>query len=58
MLLRDGQVLPDRLRKERVDEGEILEAARESHGIQRKEDIAFAILERRGHISIIPRGKS
>jgi uncharacterized membrane protein YcaP (DUF421 family) len=57
VILRDGKVIPQRLRKERVDEKDILEAARQIHGIQRMEDIAFAILERGGHISIIPTRK-
>lgn len=54
ILVRNGKARPDRLRKERVDEADILEAARLSHGIERLEQIKFAVLERSGTISIIP----
>jgi uncharacterized membrane protein YcaP (DUF421 family) len=54
LLLRDGKLLPERLRGERVDAADILEAARRLHGIERLEDIKAAVLERRGVISIIP----
>jgi uncharacterized membrane protein YcaP (DUF421 family) len=41
--------------KERVDEEDILTAAREIHGLERLDQIKFAVLERSGGISIIPR---
>jgi uncharacterized membrane protein YcaP (DUF421 family) len=54
ILLRDGKLLKDRLRGERVDASDILEAARQIHGIEHLEQIQLAVLERRGVISIIP----
>ena len=42
------------LQKERIDEEDILEAARRTHGVERLEDIRLAVLERDGEISIIP----
>jgi len=50
-----GQVLERRIRKARIDEGDILEAARHSQGLERIDQIKFAILEKDGKISIIPR---
>ena len=43
------------LRQSRVSIEEILEAGREQHGLQRLEQINFAILEAGGKITIIPR---
>jgi uncharacterized membrane protein YcaP (DUF421 family) len=40
---------------ERVDEEDILRAARESHGLDRLDQIKRAVLERNGAISIVPR---
>jgi uncharacterized membrane protein YcaP (DUF421 family) len=40
---------------ERVDEEDILSAAREKQGIERLADIKHAVLERSGAISIVPR---
>lgn len=53
-LMRDGKLLRDRMEKERVDEEDILEAARQCHGLERLEQIRGAVLERQGSISIIP----
>jgi len=53
-LMRDGKLLPERMQKERVDEQDILEAARSHHGLERMDQIDSAVLERHGTISIIP----
>jgi uncharacterized membrane protein YcaP (DUF421 family) len=42
------------MRQMRIDEDEILAAARLSHGIERLDQIRFAVVETSGHISIIP----
>jgi uncharacterized membrane protein YcaP (DUF421 family) len=55
LLIERGAVHEDRLRKERVDEDDILAAAREVHGISRLDRIEYAILETNGAISIIPK---
>jgi uncharacterized membrane protein YcaP (DUF421 family) len=41
--------------KERVDEQDILHAARELHGLSRLDQIDYAILEQTGEITIIPK---
>ncbi|HWO93664.1 MAG TPA: YetF domain-containing protein, partial [Dehalococcoidia bacterium] len=45
----------DRLRKARIDEADILAAARERQGLERLDQIKYAVLERSGGISIVPR---
>jgi uncharacterized membrane protein YcaP (DUF421 family) len=53
VLVRNGILLEDRIRKERVETEDILEAAR-SQGLDRLDQIKAAVLERRGRISIVP----
>ncbi len=55
MIVADGKPLQDRMDKARVDEEDVLDAAREIHGLERMDQIRYAILERDGEISIIPR---
>ncbi|MGE6319379.1 DUF421 domain-containing protein [Pseudomonas oryzihabitans] len=49
-----GKPLTERLRKARITEEDILEAARQSQGLERLEQIRFAVLEKNGQISVIP----
>lgn len=55
VILADGKLLKERMEKVRVDENDILDAARETQGLEHLEDIRHAILERNGRISIIPK---
>ena len=55
VIVADGQPLKDRMDKARVDEDDVLDAARENHGLERMDQVRHAILERDGQISIIPR---
>ncbi|MBW3650670.1 MAG: DUF421 domain-containing protein [Actinobacteria bacterium] len=54
LIVDHGTVLKDRLHRHRMEESEILEAARELQGLERLADIKFAVLERSGSITIIP----
>lgn len=54
ILVDKGKPLPQRMKKSRVDESDILEAARMSQGLETMEQIKYAVLERDGSISIIP----
>ena len=56
VLMQDGELFKDRMDKVRVDEHDILEAARELRGLERLDQIKFAVLERSGRITVIPRG--
>jgi len=54
ILLEDGRPFRERMDKSRVDEADILAAARRSQGLERLDQIKYAVLERDGGISIIP----
>ncbi len=54
VIVDHGKLLKDRMAKVRVDEDDILAAARELQGLERMDQIRFAVLERDGSISIIP----
>jgi len=49
-----GNPLTKRMQKSRVDEADILEAARMNFGLERMDQIKYAVLEKDGSISIIP----
>jgi uncharacterized membrane protein YcaP (DUF421 family) len=43
------------MRKARIDDSDVMEAARRSHGLERMDEIKYAVLERNGGISVIPK---
>jgi uncharacterized membrane protein YcaP (DUF421 family) len=55
VIVEHGQPLRDRMQRSRVSEDEILTAARERQGLARMDQIQYAVLERSGGISIIPK---
>jgi uncharacterized membrane protein YcaP (DUF421 family) len=55
VIVEHGQPLHERLKRLRVSEEEILVAARERQGLARMDQIQYAVLERSGGISIIPK---
>ena len=58
VLVENGRPLESRLWQTRLSEDDVMSAARLRHGIDRIEDIKFAILEANGQISIIPRERA
>ena len=54
VIIENGKVLRDRMDKTRVDEADILEAARSLQGLERLDQIKYAIVERNGDITIVP----
>jgi len=54
LLVANGRPLQEQMDLERVDAEDILEAARRWRGLERIEQIKFAVLERDGNISVIP----
>ncbi|UVL10954.1 DUF421 domain-containing protein [Pseudomonas rhodesiae] len=54
VLVEHGRLLPERLKRARLDADDVLEAARSAQGIVELRQIRFAILERNGKISVIP----
>lgn len=55
LLVNNGEILEDRLKQERVGIDDILAAARKLQGIGNLEQVKYAVLERSGGITIIPR---
>lgn len=55
IIVEDGKPLTALMSKARVDEEDVLTAARETQGLERMEQIKYAVLERSGGISIIPK---
>lgn len=53
LLVRDGQRLPEALRREGVDEDELMRALRE-HGFADLAEVRMAVLEVDGSISVVP----
>ncbi len=51
VLIENGRVLQEPLKKARVSEDDIMERARLLHGVERMEQIKYAVLERGGEIS-------
>ena len=56
VLVDQGRPQKELMNRARVDEKDILASAREKHGLERMEQIKYAILETNGMISIIPMG--
>ncbi len=54
VIVERGRPLRDRMASARVDEQDILEAARIAHGLARLDQVRYAVLERSGKISVIP----
>ncbi|MBX3343167.1 MAG: DUF421 domain-containing protein [Nitrospira sp.] len=57
VLVDQGRPVQELMRKTRVDEEDILFSAREKHGLERMEQIKYAVLETNGGISIIPKAE-
>jgi uncharacterized membrane protein YcaP (DUF421 family) len=54
ILVENGCPMNARMRRARITEDNILEAARRLHGLERIDQIKFAILEATGEITIVP----
>lgn len=55
VLVEEGQFLEDQMAKARVTADDILEQARGLRGLQSADQIRYAILERSGGITVIPK---
>ncbi len=54
ILVEHGRMLDGRMRQARIDRDDVLFAARASHGLERLDQIKYAILEASGGLTIIP----
>lgn len=55
VVVEKGKLQKERMDKTLVDVDEILASARKGHGLERLDQIKYAVLERDGSISIVPR---
>lgn len=58
VLVENGQMLENKMREADITRDDIMVSARNNQGIAELAEIKFAILERNGHISIIPKNSS
>jgi uncharacterized membrane protein YcaP (DUF421 family) len=54
VLVENGRPLRERMKKARVSEDDIMESARALQGLERMDQIKFAVLEVGGKITVIP----
>jgi uncharacterized membrane protein YcaP (DUF421 family) len=57
VIVEHGRPLRDRMDRARVADDDVLTAARLLHGLERMDQVKYAVVERSGEISIIPRDK-
>lgn len=55
VIVRDGRPLRDCMDRLRIDDHDVLAAARQLHGLERLDQVKYAVLESNGRISIVPR---
>ena len=55
IIVEQGRPNTDKMKRARIDEDDVLMAARETQGLEGMEQIEYAVLETSGGISIIPR---
>ena len=54
ILVENGSLMSDRMRRARITEDNVLASARRLNGLERIDQIKFAILEASGEITIVP----
>lgn len=55
LVIEDGRPRRDHMKLERVDESDVLGAARELQGLRRLDEIAYAVVEQSGNVTVIPK---
>lgn len=55
IVVQDGEPHRRRMRQAHVDEQDVLEAARSAHGLENMRQVKYAVVERSGAISIVPK---
>lgn len=57
IVVEDGKPLEEVMKRVRIDEQDIMESARKMQGLERMEQIKYAVLEKSGAITIIAKDK-
>jgi uncharacterized membrane protein YcaP (DUF421 family) len=55
VIVENGRPIEKRMMRARVDRGDVLEAARRLQGLERMDQIKYAVLEPSGGITIVPK---
>jgi uncharacterized membrane protein YcaP (DUF421 family) len=55
VILEHGKPLADRMARERVDEHDVLQAARQQEGVRSLDELDYAVLETNGDITVVPK---
>jgi uncharacterized membrane protein YcaP (DUF421 family) len=55
VIIEDSRVIGDRLKKSRVNMDDVMDQARAAQGLERLDQIKYAVLESSGSISIMPK---
>ncbi len=55
VVVEDGKPIREHLDRSMIDEDDVLHAARQLQGLERLDQIKYAVLERNGGISVIPK---
>ncbi len=58
IILENGVPLRDRMAQSRVDDADMLASARQTHGLERLDQIKYAVLEKNGIITVIPKPRA
>jgi uncharacterized membrane protein YcaP (DUF421 family) len=54
IVIADGKVRREEMRRERIDEADVLAAARSHQGLERLDQIKYAVIEQSGEITVVP----
>lgn len=55
LVVENGKPIEAHMRREHVDEEDVLQAARQHQGLERLDQVKYAVLERNGGISVVPK---
>lgn len=55
VIIEDGKPQKDRIDQERVDDTDIMESARELQGLARLDQIQYAVVEKNGQVTVVPK---
>ena len=55
VIIQDGEIKRDRMRAERVEDDDVLSAARKQEGVSRLDQIDYSVVEQSGDITIVPK---
>jgi uncharacterized membrane protein YcaP (DUF421 family) len=55
VIIKKGQMQRERMERLRVDEADIMQAARQQEGLRRLDEIEWAVVESSGDITVIPK---